>query len=145
MEKRVISLEGRVDRLEESHSEIKKSDDNQWTFIKKIERDFEDYRSAQLLTNNRLSELNATVERQGRDFATHHGQVQTLITDIKDQNQWFRDEYKSIRQTAADLEQEKLLSKRSWWDGFWKWLGILFGGGGAVVTAIALLGKLFAQ
>lgn len=139
LEERVGKLEElptRVSKLEGTQKELMEEDKNIWLFLHEIGDKLTSHGKAQTETNVKVDGLTQNVNSLRTDFATKSGETQAVLSHVTDQNRELLGILRSERETAADLEKEKEATRRSWWDGFWKWAGIVWTGAAAVITAL---------
>lgn len=139
LEERVGKLEelpARVKNLEGGQEKLAEEDKNIWLFLHEIGDKLTSHGKAQTETNVKVDGLTQNVNSLRTDFATKSGETQAVLSHVTDQNRELLGILKSERETAADLEKEKETTRRSWWDGFWKWAGIVWTGAAAIITAL---------
>lgn len=144
LEERVGKLEdlpARVKTLEGGHEKLAEEDKNIWLFLHEIGDKLTLHGKTQTETNTKVDGLTQNINSLRTEFATKSGETQAVLSHVTEQNKELIGIFRSERESAADLQKDKEQTRRAWWDGFFKWLGILCGGGGLFVALIALLGK----
>jgi chromosome segregation ATPase len=139
LEERVGKLEElppRINKLEGGQKELMEEDKNIWLFLHEIGDKLTLHGKAQTETNVKVDGLTQNINSLRTDFASKSGETQAVLSHVTDQNKELLGILKSDRETAADLQKERETTRRSQWDGFWKWAGIVWTGAAAVLTAL---------
>lgn len=140
MEKRVESLEGRVDRLEDSQADLKQSDKTQWEFLKELKEQLNDQKTEMKV---KMDSLSNDVGSLRSETAARSGEVQGILSVMTKQNDDLLSIVKASSEAASGVQKETIINKRTWWQGFFQVVGIALTSAAGVIGAIVALGKLF--
>ena len=140
MEKRVISLEGRMDRIEEVTADLKRSDENQWMFLKEIKEELKEQKQEMKI---KMDAISSDVGSLRTETASRSGELHGILSIMTKQNDDLMSLVKSNNESSAGIQKEKVINSRTWWQGFFQVMGIAFTSAAGVIGAIVALGKLF--
>lgn len=128
-----------MDRIEEVTADLKKSDENQWMFLKEIK---DELREQKLEMKTKMDSISTDVGALRTETATRGGEIQAFLSVINKTQDDLVGIIKSQDESSATNTKESIINKRAWWQGLFQVIGIAFTSAAGVIGAIVALGKL---
>lgn len=140
MEQRVSGLEGRVDRLEDSHAKMLKSSDSLWESQRSLREQVEEVKRTQLEIQLKMGSIETGITHMRTELATNATRTQTLV-EKGNETQLFMQETLTnlLTQTAAQEALETQTRGQMWnsvIQGFFTWLGAISASGGIIYLIV---------